>query len=375
MKHSPPTIPHALRPAVKVRVGIPLAGGRLVEAARSRSYATLFSANAFSRVYSRGHERAGHFQSFRLPDHTQFAGLDATLDSAGFVAAVRYGDYRWAVEDYFDLVESHPWAWYAAMDYCCEPEIAGNRPLRLLRMAATAQMLGRCNAEAARRGLPPPMPVLQGWNPADYATCAEWLPLLDWPDLVGIGSVCRRQVAGPDGILAILGAVDVVLPAHVRVHLFGVKSAVLDRIAHHPRVASIDSMAWDFHARAERRTGRDMDYRIGHMQAWANAQREIAARPRTLSRIKIPLSEATSFGNVHDSEGLVLEALALVYANLIMSGELDYLDAVAHVKRDGATAVAMTSQNGLCEETLQDFDDLLAGLGARVQQLRRERGH
>lgn len=50
---------------------------------------------------------------------------------------------------------------------------------------------------------------------------------------------------------------------HVRVHLFGVKSTVLDRIAYHPRVASVNSMAWDFHA--ERRTGRDMAYRIGHM--------------------------------------------------------------------------------------------------------------
>ncbi|PLX77030.1 MAG: hypothetical protein C0607_02810 [Azoarcus sp.] len=109
------------------------------------------------------------------------------------------------------------------------------------------------------------MPVLQGWTPAEYVTCAEWLPLFDWPELIGIGSVCRRQVHGGAGILAILEAVDAILPKHVRVHLFGVKSTVFDLIAHHPRVASVDSMAWDVQARAERRTGRNMDFRIGHL--------------------------------------------------------------------------------------------------------------
>jgi len=132
--------------ATQIRVGVPLTGGRLVAAARERRYLVLFSANAFARTYPKGHEREGFFKGFRRPDCYQFDGLDAALDSAGFVAAVHYGDYRWTVEDYFDLVQSHPWAWYAAMDYCCEPQIAQDRPLRLLRMAATARMLGRCRA-------------------------------------------------------------------------------------------------------------------------------------------------------------------------------------------------------------------------------------
>jgi hypothetical protein len=186
----------------QIRVGVPLTGGRLVAAARERCYPVLFSANAFARTYPKGHEREGSFKGFRLPDVHQFDGLDAALDSAGFVAAVQYGDYRWSVEDYFDLVQSHPWAWYASMDYCCEPQIAQDRPLRLLRMAATAHMLGRCRREAAARGLRPPMPILQGWTPAEYIQCAHWLPLIEWPELVGIGSVCRRQVQGGDGILS-----------------------------------------------------------------------------------------------------------------------------------------------------------------------------
>lgn len=39
---------------MKVRVGIPLTGGRLVAAAREQGYAVLFSANAFARTYPKG---------------------------------------------------------------------------------------------------------------------------------------------------------------------------------------------------------------------------------------------------------------------------------------------------------------------------------
>lgn len=356
--------------ATQIRVGVPLTGGRLVAAARERRYPVLFSANAFARTYPKGHEREGFFKGFRRPDCDQFDGLDAALDSAGFVAAVHYGDYRWTVEDYFDLVQSHPWAWYAAMDYCCEPQIAQDRPLRLLRMAATARMLGRCRAEAARRGTPAPMPVLQGWTPAEYVTCADWLPLIEWPELIGIGSVCRRQVHGGTGILAILEAVDAILPKHVRGHLFGVKSTVLDLIAHHPRVASVDSMAWDVQARAERRTGRDMDFRIGHMQAWTERQQGIAARQRAGAGVQTMLFDPAEFGGFTDLESLVLEALALQYAELVMSGDLEYLDAVWHSLRDGPTVIAMLRNNGMNDSTLADFDEVIAGLADRVEAFR-----
>lgn len=262
-----------------VRVGIPLTGGALVAAARERRYPVLFSANAFARVYGKGHQWEGDFRKFALPDPAQFEGLDAALDSAGFVAAVKYGDYRWTVSQYYDLVQAYPWVWHAALDYCCEPELASDRPTRLLRIAATARMLGECRREAAERGIAPPLPVVQGFRPDEYVMCAQWLPLLEWPDLIGIGSVCRRPVHGPNGILSILEALDAVLPPHVRCHLFGVKSTALEILAGHPRVASVDSQAWDMQARAERRTGRDMAFRIGHMQAWADRQIQIAETP------------------------------------------------------------------------------------------------
>lgn len=93
----------------------------------------------------------------------------------------------------------------------------------------------------------------------------------EWPAVVGLGSVCRRQLKGPDGIYALLGHLDAVLPPHVRLHLFGVKSGALQRLADNPRVCSVDSCAWDFAARVEsRQTGesRTAAYRGKFMRDW-----------------------------------------------------------------------------------------------------------
>lgn len=352
-----------------VRVGVPLAGGRLVQAARERAYPVLFSANAFANTYRAGHEREQEFRSFRAPDPAQFEGLDAALDSAGFVAAARYGDYRWTVEDYYDLVASHAWTWHASMDYCCEPQVARDRPLRILRIAGTAAMLTRCRAEASRRGLPMPMPVLQGWTAAEYATCAELLPLVEWPDLVGLGSVCRREVSGPDGILAILSALDAVLPQHVRLHLFGVKSTALEMLAGHPRVASVDSMAWDFRARAERRTGRDIEFRVSHMESWARRQAAIASRPNPYVGTQGVLFDPTDYDGLDSVETMALEALALQYADLLLDGDMEYMEAVWAARQDGPTVLALLRSEGLNESTLAELDDIIAGLGDRIERL------
>lgn len=351
-----------------MRVGLPLTGGKLVAAAKDRKYPALVSANAFARVYPEGHEYEDYFRGFRQPDPHQYHGLDVALDSAGFVAATVYGDYRWTVSQYLDLVASYPWTWWAAMDYCCEPQIAGDRPLRILRIAGTAHRLAQCQVEARRRGLPQPMPVLQGWTADEYKLCAEWLPLVEFPELIGIGSVCRREVRGLDGILAILETLDDFLPAHVQVHLFGVKSTALAQIAHHPRVASVDSMAWDFQARTLRRVGRDMEFRVSQMQAWMDKQQAIVASAGEGGSVQ----SFFEFGSVSDEEELVLEALALQFADLLMSGDIEYRDAVHYLKSDGTVAIAILRQRGLKDSTLADFDELVAGLGDRIEDLKTE---
>lgn len=357
------------RSPVTVRVGLPLTGGGLVKAARDRAYPVLFSANAFAKTYGAGHERERDFSGFRLPDFSQYAGLDAALDSAGFVAAAKYGDYRWTVEEYYELVAAHPWTWHAAMDLCCEPQVATDRPLRILRIAGTAAMLARCRAEAKRLAVPMPMPVLQGWTPNEYAECATLLPLLTWPDLVGLGSVCRRQVHGPDGILSIISALDPILPSHVKLHLFGVKSTALELLANHPRVASVDSMAWDFRARAERRTGRDIPFRVQHMESWAQRQNQIVARRAPYAGLQAMLFDPIQFDGFDSLDALALEALAHQYARLLLDGDMEYMDAVWGARQDGATVLALLRSEGLNDNTLAEFDDIIAGLGDRVERL------
>lgn len=356
--------------ATVVRVGLPVVGGQLVAAARERGYPTLFSANAFATTYPKGHERAGDFQGFRLPDADQFAGLDAALDSAGFVAAAHYGDYRWTVDDYVGLAAAHRWAWWSSMDLCCEPEVASDRPLRLLRLAGTASLLGQCRRRAQERGLSMPVPILQGWTPDEYVLCAEWLPLAEWPSLVGLGSVCRRHVHGPDGILAILEAVDAVLPSHVRLHLFGVKSSALALLARHRRVASVDSLAWDFAARMDRRTGRDMTHRISHMHRWADRQASIVAHSGPACALQAPLFHAADFGGLESREALALEALASQHAELVMDSAMDFRGAVWDCVRDGPTVVAMLRAG----ESTHRLDEVVAGLAERFDTLCAEAG-
>lgn len=108
------------------------------------------------------------------------------------------------------------------------------------------------------------MPVLQGWEPDDYLRSAELTDVVlttrglagAWPDLIGVGSVCRRRLNGTDGIHAILDQLDRALPKHVGLHLFGVHSEAIAELADHPRVASYDSQAWGQDSRHIARTAR-----------------------------------------------------------------------------------------------------------------------
>lgn len=248
-----------------IRIGIPASFRRLCAAAREIGAPTLVSANAFWRD-------GDHFTHSR--DEIFQLG-DVAIDSAGFVAMARYWHYPWSLDRYVDFVARARPTWWAAPDYCCEPEIARDRAEVLDRVARTAEKLHWANAVAADRGVPPPMPVIQGWFPDDYLRCAE--RMTDLPDLVGIGSVCRRDLGGTAGVVSVLSRLDAELPRHVRFHLFGVKGAAIRALAGHPRIASIDSAAWDFNAR-RRRDLYDGKYtietRAAHMKKWYGAQRD-----------------------------------------------------------------------------------------------------
>lgn len=248
-----------------VRIGIPPSpqyGGRLLKLGA----AALISANALRR-------RNG---TFRHPvAGKDFGGLtDIALDSAGYVAMVRYKCYPWSVESYLDLAQSFPWAWWASMDFCCEPQIAANRREVMERITMTAMKYSQLGALACeRQGLKPPIPVLQGWEPDDYLRCVDMMGGADeLPDLCGVGSVCRRGVGRRDGILSIVGRLDGALPARVKLHLFGVKGDAIPMLLGHPRIASVDSMAWNYAARRELPMPRTVAKCAGYMVDWWRRQ-------------------------------------------------------------------------------------------------------
>lgn len=245
---------------MKVRVGIH-PSPRYGAALREIGAAALISANALRRKDGR----------FRAPKLDAFGGhSDVALDSAGFVAMFRYGGYPWSVADYVGLAASWPWAWWASMDYCCEPQVAADREEIGRRIGLTVRKLGECREAARAIGISEPMPVIQGWQPDDYERCASSMG--DLPGLVGVGSVCRRDLGGENGIFRIVGRLDRCLPKRVRLHLFGVKGAAIRAMVGHPRIASIDSMAWDMEARRELEMPRTVIKKISVMCAWWRRQ-------------------------------------------------------------------------------------------------------
>ena len=260
---------------IEIRVGLPRPGGALAAAARALGYKVMVSANSFVV-----RDSFGDPARVRQPARG-FDGVDAALDSGGFVGMSHYGDLPLPTEAYVHrVVASYPWTWYAQPDYCCEPKVAASRSDIRLRQAASVALFLDCTAIASRAGLPGPIAVLQGWTPEDYHRSWDLLPLGAAPPLVGVGSVCARRVHGPTGLMAVVHRIDRVLPPGVQLHLFGVKSAgiraILSEGALDGRVRSIDSMAWDFIARVRFRTGRTVARRVGVMRAWHDGQVRLA---------------------------------------------------------------------------------------------------
>lgn len=259
---------------MQVRVGLPVPGGALLRAAKAINAPLLISASAFMKRWPRATRDSTPFPGFTKPS-AELLGCDVALDSAGFVAMVLTRGYEWTVADYVGLAAAHPWTWWSQMDLCCEPEVAHDRDTVRLRQAETTRLYGACAGEARHHGIQPPMPILQGWTADDYARHVQFLPIST--GLVGLGSVCRRQMTGPDGLEAILCRLDRELPPGITLHLFGVKSLAVSILAAHPRIESVDSMAWDTQSRRVNRGCNTMVNRTREMTGWYERQNERAA--------------------------------------------------------------------------------------------------
>ena len=282
-----------------MRVGIPETGGALTFHAFNQSFPAMVSASAFWNA------KAGRFN---IPEATNLYELDMALDSAGFTAMKLWqkrgtqpgiaGVFPWTWAQYIELAQLVGASWWSQPDLCCEPEIAKNQEEIDYRVAATGTLLEGClrivyswQEELSKTSSPsvvaslvrPPVPILQGWSADDYLRSLDmmmnvwerWQPWLAAPALIGIGSVCRRNLTHPThGLYAILSALEGRLPAGSKVHLFGVKGGSLAKVKMMPWVASCDSMAYDFGARVKaRESGKpnSVGLRSSEMSEWMAA--------------------------------------------------------------------------------------------------------
>lgn len=267
---------------IKVILGLPyLSNGPLLAKARELGAPILVSANSFSRWRDEGpipegrnfarhliHDAQDHsgpiphgrkqrmrsWDGWNTSSLKNAEGMEVHLDSAGFVAMSLHKGFPWTPEQYiFGLCAAYPWASFASLDQCVEPEIAPNRFEVQERISKTINLNKTCQMLANDAGIGDRlMPVIQGATADDYLRCYAALQNLIGDDrTIGVGSMCRRNVAGDDGIIAIVDRLHRELPAGIRLHLFGLKSQGAECVADlDDRVASIDSQAYGFRARA-----------------------------------------------------------------------------------------------------------------------------
>jgi len=275
--------------SIDIIVGLPhLNEGPILQRARAMGTTALISANGLSRWSNkRGwHEWIG-WRTGQLSNADGLAGL--CLDSAGFVAASRYRGFPWSISDYVTLAAAYPFRWWASADYCVEPQIAADRDEVSDRISRTIRANLDCWQLANDHGIAETMmPVIQGRSPKDYERCADALSGLLRPNaLLGVGSMCRRDIHGAEGLIAVIDHLDRILPAGTRIHAFGVKGSALPfLLPYSHRVASIDSQAYGVGARhAALRIGvtkSDM-FVADHLEQWIAAQRaRLNTRPRQL---------------------------------------------------------------------------------------------
>jgi hypothetical protein len=183
------------------------------------------------------------------------------IDSGAFTELHLHGHYRHGVEAYAEalhrlhrgrVVEIDA---AVAQDYMCEGHILGRTGLTI----ADHQRLTIERFDQLRELLDPAipiLPVLQGFDPADYAAhVSAYGDRLAFGQWVGVGSVCKRQ-GKPRSVLAVLDAIHDVRP-DLKLHGFGVKITSLVHPLVREQLATADSMAWSFHARQHGRSAND----------------------------------------------------------------------------------------------------------------------
>lgn len=274
---------------IEIILGLPhLRQGPILDRALALGAPLLVSANALSRWRGQGDSR--RWAGWNLTDLQRLpAGTDLTLDSGGFTSHMVYGGFAWTIDAYVELAASFPFRHFASFDYPVEQEIAADRTAIDERLSRTISANRETRRRARDAGIEDRfMPVLQGRTPDDYERCANALSWSIAPGrTIGVGSMCRREIRGPEGLIAVVERLNRILPGGVRLHCFGVKGPALPYLSEFgDRVANIDSQAWGVSVRREayrRKVSKTDTMAAAHMVSWYRKQRRAAClRPRQL---------------------------------------------------------------------------------------------
>lgn len=172
------------------------------------------------------------------------------MDSGAFSALLKHGDHVLSVEQYAAHIRrwSRCGTLLAAVtqDYMCEAAMLARTGLTIpdhqrLTIERYDALL-RCETGVYI------LPVLQGYEPADYAEHVRMYgDRLAHGAWVGVGSVCKRN-GSPRQIIEVLLAIKMVRP-DLRLHGFGLKATALADMFVRALLETADSMAWSFQAR------------------------------------------------------------------------------------------------------------------------------
>ncbi|WP_313806630.1 hypothetical protein [Sphingobium sp.] len=312
---------------MEIIVGLPhLNKGPILDRVVALRQPALISANCLSRYsVSKGWRDWTGWRTGQLANARPLASLH--LDSAGFVATARYGAFPWSIAHYVALAAAFPFRWWASADYCVEQEIAADRAQVLERLSRTIAANFECRRRADDHGiLSTMMPVIQGRRPCDYERCLDALwGLIERAPLIGVGSMCRREVAGPEGLIAVVEHLDRILPRSIRLHLFGVKGpAIPYLLPFGKRIRSIDSQAYGTSARREalsRGISKTDRFVADHLETWLGRQvGRLSYAPKALP---INAPNATDALPANGWEAAIAQARGEIQA-LIEQGELDH---------------------------------------------------
>lgn len=195
------------------------------------------------------------------------------LDSGGFSEILKHGAWTITPREYIDRIRRYQERigrldWAAPMDWMCEEPMLLKTGLSVREhQARTVANYAELNSMAPDL---PIVPALQGQNIEDYLSCVHMYEDIGIDltafDLVGLGSVCRRQATSEIGeIVAALNEQG------IKLHGFGCKAGAVLRYGHN--LESADSMAWSYGGR-KRGTCEHYKSRCANCLHWALDWRE-----------------------------------------------------------------------------------------------------